>query len=215
MNNSSYLNFLLAIAIVVLAIKVSFNSSNTIMNDTNYIPKNDSVDVVMNNIMTRTSIRAYTDKPVEDEKIEKVLRAGMSAPTAGNKQPWNFVIVTDKNILRAVPLKLEYAKPVAAAPLAIVVCGDLNKTFDGEGQEYWVQDLSAASQNILLASHSLGLGAVWCGVYPISERVNYIKDLLNLPDNIIPLNIIAIGYPNQNPRPKNKWNNNLIHYNKW
>lgn len=163
--------------------------------------------------MTRTSIRAYIDKPVEDEKIEKVLKAGMSAPTAGNKQPWNFVVVTDKNILRAVPLKLEYAKPVAAAPLAIVVCGDLNKTFDGEGQEYWVQDLSAASQNILLASHSLGLGAVWCGVYPISERVNYIKDLLNLPDNIIPLNIIAIGYPNQNPLPKNKWNNNLIHYN--
>lgn len=215
MNNSSYLNFLLAIAIVILAIKVSFNSSNKIMNDTNYIQKNDSVGVVMNNIMTRTSIRAYIDKPVEDEKIEKVLKAGMSAPTAGNKQPWNFVVVTDKNILRAVPLKLEYAKPVAAAPLAIVVCGDLNKTFDGEGQEYWVQDLSAASQNILLASHSLGLGAVWCGVYPISERVNYIKDLLNLPDNIIPLNIIAIGYPNQNPLPKNKWNNNLIHYNKW
>lgn len=181
MNNSSYLNFLLAIAIVILAIKVSFNSSNKIMNDTNYIQKNDSVGVVMNNIMTRTSIRAYIDKPVEDEKIEKVLKAGMSAPTAGNKQPWNFVVVTDKNILRAVPLKLEYAKPVAAAPLAIVVCGDLNKTFDGEGQEYWVQDLSAASQNILLASHSLGLGAVWCGVYPISERVNYIKDFTTVP----------------------------------
>lgn len=130
------------------------------MNDTNYILKKDSVDVVMNNIMTRTSIRTYIDKPIEDEKIEKVLRTGMSAPTASNKQPWNFVVVTDKNILRAVPLKLEYAKPVTAAPLAIIVCGDLNKTFDGEGQKYWVQDLSAASQNILLASHSLGLGAV-------------------------------------------------------
>ena len=215
MNNSSYLNFLLAIAIVILAMRVSVNLSNKIMSGTNYIQKNDSIGVVMNNIMTRTSIRAYIDKSIEEEKVEQILRAGMAAPTAGNKQPWNFVVVTDKNILKAVPLKLEYAKQVASAPLAIVVCGDLNKTFDGEGQEYWVQDLSAASQNILLASHSLGLGAVWCGVYPISERVNYIKDLLSLPDNIIPLNIIAIGYPNQNPLPKNKWNNNLIHYNKW
>ncbi len=167
-------------------------------------------------ILTRTSIRAYSDKAVDSATIEKLLRAAMAAPTAMNKQPWEFVVVTDKVILAELAEKFPNAKMVAGAALAVVACGDINKGAGGAAAPMWVSDLSAASQNLLLAAHSMGLGAVWTGVYPNNEKVALLQATLGLPENIIPLNIIPIGYPKEAiPAAKDKWDTAKIHYNKW
>lgn len=178
-----------------------------------YSPK--PAETAVDNIMTRTSIRAYQDKPVEQERVEALLRAAMAAPTARNMQPWKFIVVTDKELLQQIADTINTMTMAAHAPLAIVVCGDLNEALPGEGNGYWVQDASAATENLLLAAHAMGLGAVWCGVYPKSERVAFISRLLELPASIVPLNVIPIGYPAESPNPKDKWKPEKIHLNKW
>ncbi len=211
MSKSSLLNVLLAIALVILSAKMLFNTA--VMND-----NEDSISTeesVIDNIMTRTSIRAYESREVEDEKIETLLRAAMAAPTAGNKQPWEFVVIKNKATLDTIASHFPNISMAKDAALAIVVCGDLNNTFPEEGREYWAQDASAATENLLLAAHALGLGAVWCGIYPITERVEYVKTLLSLPENIVPLNVIPVGYPGESPEPKDKWNPDRIHYESW
>ncbi len=173
-----------------------------------------STEAVIENIMTRTSIRQFTSEPIGADTLETILKAGMAAPTAVNKQPWAFVAVTERAVLDS----LDAAHPMArlsTATAAIVVCGDLNLAIEGPGQEYWIQDCSAASENILLAAHAYGLGAVWCGVYPTEERVANVKAALGLPENIIPLNIITMGHPAQNPEPKDKWVPSKVHYQRW
>lgn len=205
MKTSSVLNVLLAIAVVVLLVKIVFFSKEA----------SDTASAVMDNLMTRTSIRAYQQQPVEDEKIETLLRAAMAAPSAGNKQPWTFVVIKDKETLENIAGRFRTASMVKNAPVAIVVCGDLEKTFPEDGLDYWVEDTSAATENLLLAAHGIGLGAVWCGIYPMRERVAYLKELLGLPENIVPLNVVPIGYPAEDPAPKDKWKPELIHYEKW
>lgn len=179
----------------------------------------DSIDnctnAVIENIMTRTSIRDFNDTPVEDAKIETMLRASMAAPTAGNKQPWRFIVIKDRNMLNAISDNFHTMSMARKAPLAIVVCGDLNDTFPGDGTDYWIQDASAATENLLLAAHSMGLGAVWCGIYPQMQRVEKLKEMLCLPDDIIPLNVIPIGYPAQDPKPKDKWKPGNVHFESW
>lgn len=170
---------------------------------------------VLEAIYTRTSIRSYTDKAVEPEKIEQILRAGMSAPTARNQQPWAFVVVDDKAVMTQLADSLPYAKMLASAPVAIVVCGDLSKALEGEGATYWIQDASAATENILLAAHGLGLGAVWTGAYPVMDRVKAIRQVLGLPSQIIPLNVIPMGYPDNVPAPKDKWKPENVRKNNW
>lgn len=170
---------------------------------------------VMENIFTRTSVRKYEERPVEDEKIEQLLRAAMAAPTAGNKQPWRFIVIKDKNTLNAISENFHTMWMAAHAPVAIVVCGDLSATFPGEGVEYWVEDASAATENLLLAAHSMGLGAVWCGIYPLSDRVALLKQMLNIPEGIVPLNVVPVGYPAEHPVPKDKWNPDAVHHEKW
>ena len=169
--------------------------------------------VALNNIATRVSVRSYLDKPVEPAQIEQLLRAGMAAPSAVNRQPWHFVVVTDKAQLKALSKANPYAGMVAKAPLAIVVCGDMKKALDGKSREFWVQDCSAATENILLAANAMGLGAVWTGAYPSEERVKDISAILNLPEHIVPLNIIVIGYPDSENKPKDKWKPDNISYN--
>lgn len=173
-----------------------------------------TADIVINNIMTRTSIRQFTDKPVAKETLDQLVKAGMAAPTAVNKQPWAFVVVTEKEVLDSLNANHPYAN-LKTATAAIIVCGNLNEALEGEAQEYWVQDCSAATENILLAAHAMGLGAVWCGVYPNSERIPAVKKVLGLPSYIMPLNIITLGYPDQNPAPKDKWNPGKVHYQRW
>jgi nitroreductase len=174
-----------------------------------------SSDAVIENIMTRTSIRAFTAQPVDSTVIEKILRAGMAAPTAVNKQPWAFVVVNDREVMDSLRAVHPYAQMLGTAQFAIVVCGDMSKALQGFAQAYWIQDASAATENILLAAHGLGLGAVWCGVYPNPDVYPKVKDVLGLPPHIMPLNIIPIGYPAENPEPKDKWKTENIHYNRW
>ncbi len=176
--------------------------------------QNNNVEkAVLDNIATRVSVRSYLDKPVEEAKIEQLLRAGMAAPSAVNKQPWHFVVVTDKEQLKALAKTNPYAGMAAKAPLAIVVCGDMKKALPGKAQEFWVQDCSAATENILLAANALGLGAVWTGTYPTEERCEAVAKVLQLPKSIVPLNIIVIGYPDGKNTPKDKWKPSNISYN--
>ncbi len=175
--------------------------------------KNGLGQTVLDNIATRVSVRSYLDKPVEEVKIEQLLRAGMAAPSAVNKQPWHFVVVTDKEQLKALAKTNPYASMAAKAPLAIVVCGDMKKALPGKAQEFWVQDCSAATENILLAANALGLGAVWTGTYPTEERCEAVAKVLQLPKSIVPLNIIVIGYPDGKNTPKDKWKPSNISYN--
>lgn len=165
----------------------------------------DNSQAVIDNILTRTSVRQYQDKPVEEDKITTLLRAGMAAPSAVNKQPWFFYAVSNKATLEALAEANPNAKAVASAPLAIVVCGDTAKALEGVSQAFWIQDASAATENILLAAHGLGLGAVWTGTYPKQERCDAVAKVLDMPENLIPFCTIAIGYPAEAPTPKDKW----------
>lgn len=165
-------------------------------------------------IATRTSVRAYRDCPVGADTVELLLRAAMAAPSAMNRQPWVFVVVDDKALLQKFADSLQYAKMAASAPLAVVVCADLTRN-PGASGDWWVMDASAASENLLLAAHAVGLGAVWTGVYPRSERVKAVRSILGLPGSVVPLNVIPIGYPAETPEPKQKWNPDNIRYNGW
>ena len=180
-------------------------------------PKTETVSTdgkaIVENIMTRTSIRQYTDQTISADTIETLLRAGMAAPTAVNKQPWHFVAVTSKDKLKEMAINNPNAKMLEHAPLAIVVCGDMQKALEGEARALWVQDCSAATENILLAAHGLGLGAVWTALYLRDERARSAIEALKLPDHIVPLCAIIIGHPAEQPEPKDKWKPENVSYN--
>ncbi|OGC08396.1 NADH dehydrogenase [candidate division WOR-1 bacterium RIFOXYA2_FULL_36_21] len=163
-------------------------------------------------IKTRRSIRKYEELKVPDELIQKLLSSAMQAPSAGNQQPWHFIVITDKNILQQCS-KIHVNAPMAKdAALAILVCGDVVLE---RHKDYWPQDCSAAIQNVLLAAHDMGFGAVWCGVYPRKERVDGFKKFFNLPENVIPFALIPIGYPAEKKSPDNRFKEDRVHYNKW
>ncbi|MFT3739673.1 MAG: flavin reductase [Breznakibacter sp.] len=166
-------------------------------------------------IYNRKSVRRYTDRKVGQEQLTELTKAGMAAPTARDKRPWAFVAITDRSLLDKLADALPHAKMLKQATAAVVVCGDLDKALTGDAQAYWVQDCSAATQNILLAAESMGLGAVWTGVHPIKERVATVVELLNLPASIIPLNVIAVGYPTGEDKSKDKWEAANVHWDKW
>ena len=140
---------------------------------------------MLDNIATRTSIRDYEARPVEKEKIEKMLRAAMAAPTAMNKQPWHFVVVDQRAVLDALSEANPNAKMLRKAPLAIVVCGDTEKMIEGGGRDFWIQDASAATENLLLAAHAMSLGAVWTGAYPAEDRCKAISNVLSLSSTLL------------------------------
>ena len=166
-------------------------------------------------IMTRTSIRAFQDKPVSDETVEVLLKAAMAAPSAKNSQPWSFVVIRDRALLEKLGDSLPNAKMTASAPVAVVICGVLEKALPGEAREYWIQDAAAATENFLLAAHALGLGAVWTGVHPISERIRILKEALRLPDEIEPFCLIPFGYPAVPAAVKDKWDPSIVHQDTW
>ena len=167
---------------------------------------------IIENIMTRTSIRQFTDQTISADTIETLLRAGMAAPTAVNKQPWHFVAVTNKDKLKEMAINNPNARMLEQAPLTIVVCGDMQKALEGEARALWVQDCSAATENILLAAHGLGLGAVWTALYLRDERAKSAIEALKLPDHIVPLCAIIIGHPAE---PKDKWLPENVSYNEF
>ncbi len=187
----------LAVALVFAVIKIVTTKSAE--------PTANNADAVINNIMTRTSIRSFTDEPLTDSQIETLLRAGMAAPSAVNKQPWKFVMVKSKPLLKQIADSMPNTR-LATAVCAIVVCGDMTKTLDGVARDFWIHDCSAATENILLAAHALELGAVWSGIFPNPDRVDKLRGLIGIPETQIPLCVIAIGHPAENPSPKDKWN---------
>lgn len=161
------------------------------------------------NIMSRKSVRKYLPKPVEEEKVQILLKAGMAAPSGKDVRPWEFVVVTERSLLDTLAEALPYAKMLRQAPLAIVVCGDTAKSF------YWYLDCSAAAENILLAAEALKLGAVWTAAYPYDDRMAVVKKETGLPENILPLCVIPVGYPAIPHSPKDKYDETKIHKNKW
>lgn len=188
------------------------SSCTTTPSETAALTSTDAAQAVIGNIMTRTSVRQYTDRQISADTLETLLKAGMAAPTAVNKQPWAFVVTTGRDALDSLATLQPRLKTAAAA---ITVCGDMTRAIEGEGRDFWVQDCSAATENILLAAHALGLGAVWTGVYPIAERVDNVSRALALPDSVVPMCIIAVGYPVADQEPKDKWNPSKVHYQRW
>lgn len=173
-------------------------------------------EIVMQNILSRKSVRSYTDQPVSKEQLDTLVRAAMAAPTGRDMRPWKFVVINDKEAMKALAEKLPYTKMLAEAPCAIAVCGDLSVTDDkGQPSTNWMFDCSAATENLLLAAEAMGLGAVWTAVYPYDDRLQPVKEALALPEHIVPLNLIPIGYPKGDPQPKDKYDAANVHYNQW
>ena len=166
----------------------------------------------MQAILTRRSVRNYINKKVPEKIISELLNAAVSSPSAGNEQPWQFVIINKREILDEVTKFHPNAKMLLEAPLAILVCGDLElETFKG----YWMLDCSAATQNILLSARALGLGTCWLGIYPRDERITKIRKMMNLPENIIPFSLVSIGYTTSRQKKVERLDDFRIHINQW
>ncbi|MDR1975505.1 MAG: nitroreductase family protein [Campylobacteraceae bacterium] len=172
----------------------------------------DSLDAILSVIYNRKSVRKFKDgdKAIPEETLEAILKAAFAAPSARNVQPWHFIVVYERAILNALGDALPYAKMLYDASVAIVVCGDEN-----ESELQWSVDCAAATQNILLSAEAFGLGAVWTAVHPRIERISPTKKILSLPDNIIPLSVIPIGYPVGVEKPKDKYKPQRVHINRW
>ncbi len=171
-------------------------------------------DMVKENIMSRKSVRKFLDEPIPKDVLESVLKSGMAAPSAMNRQPWAIEVVNDKEILNGLSAMLPYGR-LETAPVAIIVCGDMSKTLEGNARDFWVVDCSMMAENILLAAHAHGLGAVFTDAWPTKERGDKVKEYLGMPENYEVLGVIPMGYPAENPEPKDKWNPDAIHYNVW
>ena len=163
-------------------------------------------------IMTRRSIRHFSDEVVSEEMIETILRAAMAAPSARNEQSWRFVVIDDREILNTIPKYHKFSEMLLEAPLAIAVCGDVRQE---ARQDYWQQNCAAATQNLLLTAHALGLGAVWLGIFPNEERVAKTMELLGLPEGVIPMCIVAVGHPTEEKGPSNRFDPAKVHRNSW
>ncbi len=210
MKNSNYLIIILAAALVAVSYKWITSSNST---ENSNVPN--AADAAIENIMTRTSVRTYSDRDITDGQLDTIMRAAMAAPSAVNKQPWRFIVVRDQALRDSISTNMNSMKMAKNAPVAVIVCGDMEATIDGEGHSYWVQDASAVSENILLAANALGIGSVWCGIYPISERVDWFQKTFGMPESIIPLSCINLGFPAADVTPKDKWKPENIHYETW
>lgn len=174
---------------------------------------NNTMNDTLQTIHNRKSIRKYTEQTVPKEKIEILLKAAMAAPSSKNNQPWLFYVITNKDVLIKLSEQLPFAKMLSKTTVAIVVCGDNTKGVGNSEQALnWALDCSAASQNLLLAAEAEGLGAVWTGVFPYSDRVKTVQEALQLSENIMPLNIIPVGYPDGEHMPKDKYNPDVINW---
>ena len=203
------LSFLVAVAAAVLASCAA--------------PGQDNAQTVLDTIFARKSVRSYTDQDVTPEQVETLLKAAMSAPTGMNLQPWRFVVVRDQEV------KDKLAGPrggmIASAPVVIVVCGETTWTHKPFGQPdaeevsepngNWTADCAAATENLLLAAESMGLGAVWTAGYPYEDRMNPAREVLGLPDNVSLYCLVPVGYPAGEAQPKDKWNPENIHQDRW
>lgn len=166
-------------------------------------------------ILGRKSVRRFSDRPLERENLVTLVRAAMSAPSAMDTRPWAFVVVTGREKLEALAAGLPYAAMTAQAAAAVVVCGLLSRCRPDSPADYWVQDCSAATENLLVAAEALGLGAVWTGVHPRPERVELVRRILGLPEDVVPLNLVPLGYPGDDFSPKDKFDPGAVHWEHW
>ena len=199
--NTFYLLLVVVLAIVIL--------KTSCMGDQKQDETTLKSKAVLENIAERKSVRKYLNKSVEEDKIDAMVKAGMAAPSGMDRRPWEFVVVTDREALDSMAAKLPYAKMLTNAPLAIVVCGDTTRS------SYWYLDCSAATQNVLLAAEALGLGAVWTAAYPYEDRSDVVRQNTGLPENIVPLCVIPIGYPDGPQKAKDKFDLQRVHRNKY
>lgn len=163
-------------------------------------------------IHTRRSVREYQDKPVSEDLVKELLAAAMQAPSAGNARPWQFIVLTDRELLARIPAIHPFATMATRAALAVLVCGDLKlEAYPGN----WTSDCAAATQNLLLAVHAKGLGAVWTGIHPDQQRIAAFQQLLGLPEHVVPLNLVPIGFPLDPPLPEERYEAVKVHHNHW
>ena len=194
------------ISILLSSYKPQYSSAQATCSSTN-----DAMKI----IYSRKSVRHFTNRAVTKDQLNQILRAGMSAPSAMNQQPWEFFVITDHKTL------LELSKGLTSTPMldkisaAIIVCGNTDKKEKLNEAAYWILDCSAASENILLAVEALGLGTVWTAVYPDNNKISFVRKTLRIPYNYIPLNCIPIGYPTGEDKPKDKFKPEKIHWNQW
>lgn len=172
---------------------------------------NDTLKTIFN----RKSVRSFKNEIVSKDQLGMLVTAAMAAPTAVDKRPWEFMIITDKKILQELSEALPYAKMAAQAGAAVIVLGDTEKQFGGTTANFWIMDCSAASENLLLAAESMGLGAVWTAIYPDEGRISKVREVLKIPDRYLPLNLIPVGIPTGKDQPKDKYNADQIHWEKW
>lgn len=161
-------------------------------------------------IYKRRSIRNFQDKQVERDRIITLLKAAFAAPTAANCQPWEFIVIDEAEKLSKMKEKLVFAR--YNAPAAIVVCGNMKLAFKGPGKEMWVQDCSAAIENILIAATSIGLGSVWIGVYPLESNIQALKKILNIPEDVTPLGIVYVGHSAEEKEARTRYNEKRVYW---
>jgi nitroreductase len=165
-------------------------------------------------LKSRRSIRQYTDEPVTDDQVKQILEAAMAAPSAGNRKPWHFIVVRDTELRARIAEAHPHARMVRQAPVCIVPCGQPSLSF-ADRSAFWIQDLSAATENILLAAKALGLGSVWCGVHPVEERVREAREILGIPEDVIALCYIAIGHGAEDKEPRTQYEEDRVHHDRW
>ena len=163
-------------------------------------------------IFQRRSIRSYTSEPVEESLVKRILEAAMAAPSARNEQPWHFIIITERELLDRIPDYHPYAGMLAEAPVAVLVCGDVREE---KHPGMWVQDCAAATQNLLLAAHAKGLGAVWVGIHPREDRIEPLRSLIEMPETVVPFALVPLGFPAETPEQEDRFRPELIHMNRW
>ena len=161
-------------------------------------------------LLKRRSVRKFTEEPVSEEMIEELLHAAMSGPSACNRKPWNFYVVTNEEKIGELRSASKFTN--FKAKLVMVVCGNLSRALPLQMAKYWIQDCSAATENILLRVTDLGLGAVWCGIHPQKRAEKKVAEILGLKDKQIPLNLIFIGHPAEEPEARDQYEEKCVHY---
>jgi nitroreductase len=168
------------------------------------------MDDLLDLMYTRRSVREYTDEPVSDEQVETMLKAAMAAPSADDLQPWHFVVVSKRKVLDKLAAVHKYAYMLEQAPVAIVVCGDQEVS-----ERHWVEDTCTATQNLLLAATALGLGGVWISLYPKKKYQKYVRDILDIPDHVGVLCIVALGHAAEKKKARTQYNPKRVHHDEW
>ncbi|MHB1355576.1 MAG: nitroreductase family protein [Anaerolineae bacterium] len=168
----------------------------------------------IDNLFARRSVRQFTTEPVSDDQVMILLKAAMASANAGNRQPWHYIVLKDETVRATMADAHPYAKMARQSPVVIVPCGEPGQSFPGLN-DYWIQDLAASTENLLLAVTGLGLGAVWCGVHPNAERVAVVRNVLGIPEHIIPFALVCIGHPGEVKEPRTQYNQERVHLNKW